>query len=124
MRIYFLAEARYQGELTKDTAWTGRVAWANKLSPENRKRVLELLKLPPTTGPADWWLTEFEDEWPYRVAPADVYFARAAEQNPVKRPPIVEYTASPLPTDVTAYAIAGVLLLPPLLRRFRRGRKK
>jgi hypothetical protein len=120
LRIYFIAEARYQGDLTKEVPWTGRVAWANKLSPEARKKTLELLKLPETTGPAEWWMTEFEDEWPYRVAPADLYFSRSADQGVVKRPPIIEYVASPWPTDATVYAIAAVVVLPPLLRRFRR----
>src|SRR5262249_32910979 len=32
LRIYFLAEAKYQGELTKEMPWTGKVVWANKLS--------------------------------------------------------------------------------------------
>jgi hypothetical protein len=123
LRIYFLAEARYQGELGKQVAWTGEVAWANELNAEDRKKVLQMLKLPQTTGPAAWWLTEFEHAWPYTVAPADVYFARATDQRPVKRPPIVEYVASPLPTDATAYAIAAIVVLPPLIRRVRRGRK-
>jgi hypothetical protein len=121
LRIYFLAEARYEGELTKESPWTGKVAWANKLSAGDRRQVLEMLKLPPTTGPAEWWLTEFEDDWPYRAAPADVYFRRAADQSPVKRPPIVEYTASAWPTDVMAYALAVALVAPPLLRRARRA---
>jgi hypothetical protein len=120
LRIYFLAEARYEGELTKEVPWTGKVAWANKLTPEDRRQVLELLKLPPTTGPAEWWLTEFEDDWPYRAAPADVYFRRAADQGPVKRPPIVEYTATAWPTDVMACALAVAVVAPPLLRRARR----
>src|SRR5262249_4112657 len=64
LRIYFIGEARYQGELTKEVAWTGKVAWANRLSSENRKQALELLQLPENTGPAEWWLTEFEDNWP------------------------------------------------------------
>jgi hypothetical protein len=123
LRIYFLAEARYQGELTKETPWTGRVAWAGKLSAEERKRTLELLRLPETTGPAEWWLTEFEDDWPYRVAPADVYFSRAADQGTVKRPPIVEYISSSWPTDVMVYALAAVVVVPPLLRRTLRGQK-
>src|SRR5206468_3750680 len=75
LRIYFLGEARYQGELTKEYAWTGKVAWAGKIKAEDRKKVLEQLKLPESTGPAECWLTEFEDAWPYKVAPADVYFA-------------------------------------------------
>jgi hypothetical protein len=123
LRIYLLADGRYRGELTREVAWTGKVAWANQLKPEDRKKVLELLKLPETTGPADWWLTEFEDDWPYRVAPADVYFARAADQHAVKRPPIIEYVSAPWPTDVMVYALAAVLVLPPLVRRVRQGRK-
>jgi hypothetical protein len=124
LRIYFLAEARYEGELTKEAPWTGKVAWANKVSAEDRRRVLELLKLPPTTGPAEWWLTEFEDNWPYRPAPADVYFRRAADQGTVKRPPIIEYTVSAWPTDVMACALAVALVAPPLLRRARRVRPR
>jgi hypothetical protein len=122
LRIYFLADARYQGELTKETPWTGKVAWAGKLRAADRKKVLELLKLPEGTGPADWWLTEFEDEWPYRVAPADVYFSRDPDQAEVRRPPIIEYVFSPWQVDVAVYALAVAMVLPPLLRRARRGR--
>jgi hypothetical protein len=124
LRSYLLAEARYQGTFTQDVAWTGQVAWANKLDSEHRKKVLEMLKLPETTGPAEWWLTEFEDNWPYQAAPGDVYFSRDAVQNPVKRPPIIEYVALPFPTDVTAYAIAAVLVMPPLFYRLCRTRRR
>jgi hypothetical protein len=124
LRIYFLADARYQGELTKDAAWTGKVAWADKLKPEDRMKLLEMLKLPETTGPAEWWLTEFEHDWPYALAPADVSFSRGADQGPVKRPPITEYVHSPWPTDVMVYAIGAVLVLPPLWRRMRNRREK
>jgi hypothetical protein len=120
LRIYFLAEARYQGELTKDVAWTGKVAWANKLSDDQRKSVLEKLKLAETTGPATFWLTEFEDAWPYRLAPADVYFSPDADQGAVERPPIIRYVAAPLPADVAVYALAAIMLVP-LVRRMRRG---
>jgi hypothetical protein len=120
LRIYFLAEARYEGELTQETPWTGKVAWANPLSPEVRKKTLELLKLPEATGPAEWWLTEFEDEWPYRVAPADVYFSRSADQSGVKRLPVIRYVASPWPKDAAVYVVAAVVVLPLLFRLFRR----
>ena len=122
LRIYFLADARYRGELTRDDPWTGSVAWAGALSEDNRKRALDLLKLPETTGPQEWWLTEFEDNWPYRVAPADVYFSRDEDQSPVKRPPIIEYVSSAWPADGMAYALAGVLALP-ILRRVRQIRR-
>lgn len=124
LRIYFLTESQFQGELTKETAWTGKTVWSNKLSPDDRKKVLEMLKLPETTGPANWWLTEFEDDWPYRVAPADVYFSRAADQKAVKREPIIEYVLSPWPADVMVYVLAAVVFAPPLYRRVRRGRKE
>jgi Uncharacterized protein conserved in bacteria (DUF2330) len=120
LRIYFLSDARYQGELTPESPWTGRVAWAGKLAEANRKRTLELLNLPETTGPTDCWLTEFEDPWPYRVAPADLYFTRSSDQTTVKRPPIIQYVASPWPADGAAYALAAVVVGPPLIRRIRR----
>jgi hypothetical protein len=123
LRIYFLSDARYQGELTKETVWSGNTAWADKLSAEDRKKALELLKLPEDTGPAEWWLTEFEDHWPYQVAPGDVYFSHAADQGTVKRPPIVEYVSAGWPTDLMVCALAGVVFVPPFYRRFRGGRK-
>src|SRR5439155_12023641 len=111
---------RYQGDLTKEVPWTGRVAWAGKLTDADRKKTLEMLQLPQTTGPAEWYLTEFEDNWPYRVAPADVYFARSDDQSTVRRPPIIIYVSSSWPTDVMACALAAVLVVPPLWRRVRR----
>jgi hypothetical protein len=123
LRIYFIADARYRGELTKEVPWTGQVAWAGKLSEEDRKEVLGMLKLPEKTGPEQWWLTEFEDNWPYRVAPADVYFSRDDDQSTVKRPPIIEYVSASWPADATVYALAFALIAPPLLRS-RRNRKR
>jgi Uncharacterized protein conserved in bacteria (DUF2330) len=119
LRIYFIAEGRYQGDLTKETPWTGQVAWANPLKPEQRSKVLELLKLPEQTGPTTWWLTEFEDNWLYKVAPEDVYFTHSPNQGTVKRPPIIQYVASPWPTDVMTYAVAALLMTPIVFRRFR-----
>jgi hypothetical protein len=60
-----------------------------------------------TTGPAEWWLTEFEDNWPYQPAQADVYFSR--DTSPIERPPIIEYVATPLPTEITVWARSGPL---------------
>jgi hypothetical protein len=124
LRIYFIAECRYRGELAKATRWTGQVAWANKLQASDRKKTLELLNLPQTTGPAQWWLTEFEDNWPYRMAPADLYFSPDADQRTVKREPNILYVSSPWPTDVTVYAFAAVLILPPFFRRVASRRRQ
>jgi hypothetical protein len=123
LRIFFLAEARYQGELSKETPWTGIPTWSDKLTSGDRKKLLEMLKLQENAAPAECWLTEFEDNWPYRAAPADVYFSRAADQSPIKRQPIIQYVPVPSLGDVTVCAIAAVLFLPPLARRLRRGTK-
>ena len=120
LRIYFVAEARYDGELTKENPWTGKVAWSGKVNAADRKTVLDHLKLPENTGPADWWLTEFEDAWPYKVAPADVYFSRAANQDAVKREPIIQYISAPYPTDGASYAFLAVIVIVPLWTRWRR----
>jgi hypothetical protein len=120
LRIYFLAEAIYRGELTRETPWTGQAAWAGKLAPQARRKLLELLRLPPSTGPASLWLTEFEDYWPYQAAPADLYFARDPDQRPLRREPIIQYVSAGWPHDASLYAIAAALVLPPVLRRMRR----
>jgi len=124
LRIYCIAEARYTGELTRKVAWTGEVAWADKLKAADREKVLELLNLPASSGPAEWWLTEFEDQWAYRVAPADVYFAHAADQTTVKRPPIIEYVSAGSPPDFTPCAFIAVLIAGPALRRAVRSRTR
>lgn len=117
LRIFFLADARYQGELTKENPWTGSVAWSNKMTAADRTHLLELLRLPETTGPADYWLTEFEDNWPYRAAPADLYFAKDDNQQTVKRAPIIEYVQSHPFSDVSLLAALGLVLCPFVWRR-------
>jgi len=119
LRIYFAAEARYQGELTKDVAWTGKAVWSKPLSAGDRKQILESLKLPLTTGPAQWWLTEFEDNWPYALAPADLYFWRDRDQKTIQRAANVERRTPGWPTDVWVYALAAALTVPPVARKLR-----
>lgn len=120
LRIFFLGDARYQGELTKEQAWSGQVAWAGKLDEADRKKILGHLNLPETTAPAGWWLTEFEDNWPYKIAPADVYFAQGQYQISVKRPPIIEYVSTDVPSDGGLYAVAAAVALPWYWHRRRR----
>jgi hypothetical protein len=105
LRIYFLADARYQGELTKDQAWTGTVAWAGKVSSEDRTKVLGLLNMPGMALPLEWYLTEFEDKWPYKVAPADVYFSSSIDQSDVRREPIIRYVGARQAPDVMPFAL-------------------
>jgi hypothetical protein len=119
LRIYFVAEARYRGELTKDVAWTGKPVWSKKLRAADRKQILESLKLPPTTGPAEWWLTEFEDDWPYELAPADLSFSRDRDQKTLQHAANSRHDRPSWPTDVWVYALAAALALPPVARQFR-----
>jgi hypothetical protein len=123
LRIYCIAEAKFTGELTKEIPWSGKVAWADKIKAADRDKVLDLLQLPKETGPAEWWMTEFEDNWAYRVAPADVYFAKASDQSTVKRPPIIQYVSAESSPDVMGYAIVALMLAGPALRRGCRVRK-
>ena len=120
LRIYFIGDSRYRGDLTPEIAWNANVAWSNKLDATQRKQALNLLNLPETTGPAEFWLTEFEDDWPYRVAPADLYFTASSDQSRVKRKPIIVYASSNLPSDFMFAALGVAVFAPPLLRRFRR----
>jgi hypothetical protein len=120
LRIYFIAEARYDGELTREAPWTGKTAWAGKVRDGDRRQLLEALRLPPTTGPKAWYLTEFEDHWPYRTAPADLYFHRSDDQGEIRRPPITHYVSTSWPGDVTLWALATALVVPVVLRRRKR----
>jgi hypothetical protein len=122
LRIYFVGEARYRGELTEEIPWDGKVAWSNKLSADVRQKALELLDLATENpGPQEWWLTEFEDEWQYRAAANDVQFFRDPNQDTVKREPMEVWVRTLWPTDVTVYAIAAILVFPPFFRRVRRS---
>lgn len=111
LRVFFVGEQRYEGELTKTEPWTGKAVWSNLLKAEQRAALLEALKLPATTGPREFRLTEFEDRWPYKKAPADLYFSPAADQGTLKRPPIIEYYDSIWPQDLMVYVIGIGLVL-------------
>ena len=115
LRIYFLSNARFQGDLTPEQPWTGRAVWAGKVPEHLRTHLLTQLQLPADTGPAEFHLTEFEDRWPYKVAPADVYFAAAQDQEDVRRPDVYVYQESS--GDVSVAILFAVACVPLLLRR-------
>jgi len=121
LRIFFLGEGRYDGSLSSEgPAWTGRPVWSDGLSAEQRAALLAKLQLPADTGPTELRLTEFEDVWPYRVAPSDLAFATSTNQAAFHRPPLVVYTASasgPWPTDAAAYVLAALVATSPVWRR-------
>ncbi|MGI8978260.1 MAG: DUF2330 domain-containing protein [Pirellulaceae bacterium] len=122
LRIFFVSDKRYQGELTKESPWTGIVAWSDKLPAAKRDELLKHLALPDSTGPSNYWLTEFEDYWPYKAAPADLYFSADASQETVKRPPIIQYVNSRGPLDATLLGFLALALTPWAWQRWRRWR--
>lgn len=121
LRIFFVGDGRYQGELTGGT-WTGTVAWSNKLSAADRDRAIAALKLPAGAAPGEWWLTEFEDAWPYAKAPSDLYFTRNPKQDTLERPPVVVYTARDGSTSDAALAVVSAFAIPMFFRRRRRAK--
>lgn len=126
LRIYLVSDARYDGKLgmkpeTASEPWpTSTVAWSGKLDAAARSNVLANLKLPDAALPKDAWLTEFEDRWPYRVAPGDLWFSKAASQTNVRREPTVIYTYAP--RSEMPFALSTIALAPLAWRLRRRSR--
>ncbi len=118
LKIYFIADARYQGVLTPETPWTGHTVWANRLSPTDLKSVTSALKLPDAPAPGGTWLTVFEDNWPYRAAPADLYFSPAPTQEIVHPKPIIKWVARGVDTSllIAVGLFVCVLVIVPVVR--------
>jgi Uncharacterized protein conserved in bacteria (DUF2330) len=114
LRVYFIAEARYRGEIEGGRKWSGETVWSGDITP-HRDELLRDLGLPGGTGPAKWWLTEFEDRWPYAKAAGDVYFSRAADQKEKSR----TAAASEKPGDAVFIALLAAGCVLPLKRVWR-----
>jgi hypothetical protein len=111
LRIDLLSDARYEGFLTEYDARSGKTAWAGPLDAEQRSQVLQSLKLPEDTAPGEFFLTEFEDKWPYRMAPADITFVPSARQDSVRRPPHYQRASSGA-AEVVPLAFLAAVILP------------
>ena len=107
LRIYFVAESRYDGRFSASHDWSGQTRWSGPLSDIQRRQLLRHLALPEPTGPARFWLTEFEDHWPYGKAPGDVYFTPSATQRQLAS----SSTTSGWMVDPTLAVMLGALFL-------------
>lgn len=94
LRLYFISNERYDGALEGGDTWTGKAVWSNKLTPLQMNNLAGLLKLPVATDKNNWWLTEFEDRWPYGVASGDLYFAPASVQKALSRESVSAHPTS------------------------------
>jgi hypothetical protein len=110
LRIYFVAESRYEGRFSSSQNWSGGTRWSQPMRSDQRAKLLQHLGLPETVGPSKAWLTEFEDHWPYSQAPGDVYFSRSADQRKL-------FGDLPTVFDPTLVVALGFVLIRPLLRR-------
>ncbi len=118
LRIYFLSNVRYQGGLEKQP-WTGKVVWSNALDAQQCRNVHQQLALPEQQVSL-WWLTEFEDRWPYRPAPSDLYFSASQENTVVERPDQVVQAGPAGSLDIMPLVIIGALVMPVWWSRQRR----
>jgi hypothetical protein len=108
LRMYFIADARFRGEIEGGKKWSGETVWSSDIT-AHRVALLRELDLPADIGPAKWWLTEFEDRWPYAKAAGDVYFSRDAEQKEKSRTAAVSENSG----DAVFLALmAGCVVLP------------
>jgi hypothetical protein len=84
LRIYFIADTQYVGKINGTETWSGKTKWSGDIT-SHRTSLLGKLNLPPGSAPTKWWLTEFEDAWPYEKAAGDVYFSPAEKQKTITR---------------------------------------
>ena len=111
LRIYFISEARYRADVA-GKSWSGMVVWSGDIT-QHRSALLADLKMPAVTLPGNWWLTEFEDHWPYEQAAGDVYFSRDSSQKTKTRPAVTAQVKH----DGALAAFVAVAALRPLRRR-------
>ncbi|MFL5338767.1 MAG: DUF2330 domain-containing protein [Gemmataceae bacterium] len=123
LRVYFVGDHKEKGTLGESKKWPGEVAWANRLSPDAAAELVKHAKLPAGALPESPWLTEFEDHSSPRPGTDDVYFAAAADERSVERPPHVQYVSRPLPSAAMCCVLAAYLFVPQLGRLFRGKRK-
>src|SRR5205823_2062591 len=90
--------------------------WSSKVGAAGREKVFTQLKLPEKAGPADWWLTEFEDHSSPRPGTKDVFFSTADDQTPVKRPPHIQYVFNGAANGLAYCLLAAYVAVPRVLR--------
>lgn len=92
LRVYLVAAKRFAGTLGDGSAaWPGRTVWADRLQVSEWADLAAKAHLPAVGVGSEWWLTEFEDRSSPRPGTDEVYFAPAADQSPVARPPVIVY---------------------------------
>jgi LPXTG-motif cell wall-anchored protein len=125
LRVYFIADARFDGAIGKDAYWPGKPVWSDQIETAQLAKLLSLAKLPPMAGGGGRWLTEFEDQSSPRPGTDEVFFARVRDQSPLARPAGPISSTSNTFTFIAAGIFALVIVVALVLyKRRRRGNRR
>ena len=119
LRVYFVADGRYDATLSADARWPGRAMWSNALRPKAREDLWKLINLPAGEAKGVTWLTEFEDRASPRPAGGELFFARAADQSSIARFPQQEGSGA-MPWVWAMVLVVAAAILVFAIRRSRR----
>lgn len=114
LRIYMAGDERFRGEI-EGGRWNGQAVWSGALSDSIRGELISAAGLAAESTPATWWLTEFEDRWPYTVAPSDLTFHRDPDQGAIRREPTYEFYEDPILDLLPVFLLLGLFLIPLLM---------
>jgi len=78
LRVFFLADARFEGAVAGGSPWPGTAVWSNAIAERDRLHLLKVAGLPIMAGGGGRWLTEFEDRASPRSGADELYFSRVA----------------------------------------------
>lgn len=115
LRVFFVAEGRYQGALEKGTAWPGETIVAQPFEAEILERSL------PGLVPKSPYLTIFVDHANPRPPDVELYFERASDDAEVHPEPIVRTKKVPLliPLELVVLVLGMGAVVVVFVRRRR-----
>jgi hypothetical protein len=94
LRVFFLADQKYEGTLGDGGNWPGSTVWADDVS-GRAQPLTKPLNITDSTLASSLegarYLTEFQDDSNPRPGTDEVYFRPASDQSTLERPPIVYY---------------------------------
>lgn len=117
LRVFFVANGRYEGNLGKEGAWPGQAAHSKPLTDDQQGRLADAVNGDNKDGaalPEGAWLTVFDDPSSPRPGTDEVYFSKSESQDELARPPIIHHrdVGQPYPSEVIGlWAFVGVVVL-------------
>jgi len=121
LRVFMIADARYDGRIGETGAWPGRPVYSKALEKASATESIENLKLKEPAAlelkDREWTLTEYEDRSSPRPGTDEVFFSRSPDQSTLERPShvIVDYEEDDTPGLIGSWPFAGIIGSEPLL---------